>query len=259
MAAGSRGTVLIVEDHSTTQEVARAIVAKLGYASDVAANGIEALAALERRTYDAVLMDCNMPEMDGFEATVEIRDREGGQRHVPIIAMTAAAMAQDRGRCIAAGMDDYVSKPVKEGHLEAVLNRWVPGGGAALQREASGTGPAGDVLDAAQFDGLRRLGVASGDTSFLRNLVGQYLDIAWSELAKLREANASGDAPALLTLAHGLKGTSATMGACGVANACESLETSARGGDMPGPRGLDRIAAELEKATTALHIGAPAS
>jgi CheY-like chemotaxis protein len=82
-AAGSLGTLLIVEDHAVNQEVAKAIVAKLGYASDVAANGIEALDALERRSYDVVLMDCHMPEMDGFEATVEIRRREAGQRPSP--------------------------------------------------------------------------------------------------------------------------------------------------------------------------------
>jgi PAS domain S-box-containing protein len=256
---GYRGTLLVVEDHAINQEVAKGIVAKLGYGCDVASNGVEALVALERRTYDAVLMDCNMPEMDGFQATVEIRRREGGERHVPIIAMTAAAMAEDRGRCIAAGMDDYVSKPVKERHLEAVLNRWALGGGAVPDRETCGTSPDGDVLDATQFDGLRRLATASGDTSFLRNLIDQYLDIAWSELAKLREADARGDAPALLALAHGLKGTSATMGACGVANACESLEDSARRGEMPGPQGLDRVATALEQAATALHLGAPAS
>ncbi|MFN2506603.1 MAG: response regulator [Acidimicrobiales bacterium] len=256
---GHRRTLLVVEDHAINQEVAKGILAKLGYASDVAGNGIEALAALERRTYNAVLMDCNMPEMDGFQTTVEIRRREGGQRHVPIIAMTAAAMAQDRGRCIAAGMDDYVSKPVKERHLEAVLNRWVLGGRAARQRETSGTGPDADVLDATQLDSLRRLGDASGDPSFLRNLVDEYLAKAWSELVELREADARGDTPALLAVAHGLKGASATMGACGVATACESLESSARRGEMPGPRGLDRVATELEKATTALHVGTPGS
>ena len=131
---GWRGTLLIVEDHAINQQVAQGIAAKLGYRSDVAGDGIEALAALERRSYDAVLMDCHMPEMDGFEATVAIRRREAeGQRHVPIIAMTAGALAEDREKCIVCGMDDYLAKPVKAHQMEAVLKRWARGGDEPLQ------------------------------------------------------------------------------------------------------------------------------
>ena len=134
VAAGSRGTILIVEDHSTTQEVARAIVAKLGYGSDVAANGIEALEALGRRSYDAVLMDCHMPDMDGFQATEEIRRREGARQHLPIIAMTADAPEQGREKCIAAGMDDFMSKPLNPDQLEVILQHWL---GAAVPISAA--------------------------------------------------------------------------------------------------------------------------
>ncbi|MFN2506602.1 MAG: response regulator [Acidimicrobiales bacterium] len=99
--ASSRGTLLIVEDHAINQEVARGMAAKLGYGSDIASDGLEALEALERRPYDAVLMDCHMPQMDGFQATAKIRRREAGRRHVPIIAMTAGALVQDREKCMA--------------------------------------------------------------------------------------------------------------------------------------------------------------
>jgi len=120
------GRVLIVEDHPVNQEVAIALVARLGYASDLAENGIEALAALEKESYDAVLMDCHMPEMDGFQATEEVRRREAGRIHTPIIAMTAGALIEDREKCMAAGMDDYLAKPIKNGELERALTRWIP-------------------------------------------------------------------------------------------------------------------------------------
>jgi PAS domain S-box-containing protein len=126
IAPGSRGRLLIVEDNAINQAVARAMVARLGYSCDVAGNGIEALAASGRRHYDAILMDCQMPEMDGFEATAELRRRQVGELRVPIIAMTAGAQVEDRQRCLTAGMDDYMAKPVKGGELEQVLTRWLP-------------------------------------------------------------------------------------------------------------------------------------
>ena len=140
-AVAARGSLLVVEDNVINQEVARGIAAKLGYTCDVVGDGIEALEALERRGYGAVLMDCRMPNMDGFQATEEVRRREAGRRHVPIIAMTAGALREDRERCIDAGMDDYLTKPVKLRQLEAVLERWITGGDApdgpllALQAE----------------------------------------------------------------------------------------------------------------------------
>jgi len=127
----ARGSLLVVEDNVINQEVAKGIAAKLGYSCDVAGDGIEALEALERRGYDAVLMDCHMPNMDGYQATEEVRRREAGRRHVPIIAMTAGALREDRARCIEAGMDDYLTKPVRLRQLEAMLNGWTAGGDAA--------------------------------------------------------------------------------------------------------------------------------
>ena len=120
------GTVLVVEDRPINQEVATGLITKLGYAFGLANDGVEALTALENGSYDAVLMDCHMPEMDGFQTTREIRRREAGRSHTPIIAMTAGALIEDREKCSAAGMDDYLVKPINEGELESVLARWVP-------------------------------------------------------------------------------------------------------------------------------------
>jgi two-component system sensor histidine kinase/response regulator len=121
-----RGRVLVVEDGEINQLVATGILKHLGYAVDLAEDGLDALEALEGTTYDAVLMDVQMPGMDGFEATAEIRRREGTHLHTPIIAMTASAIEGDRERCLAAGMDDYVSKPIEPAVVAGVLARWVP-------------------------------------------------------------------------------------------------------------------------------------
>ena len=130
-ARHSRGRLLIVEDNAINQAVAKGIVANLGFDCDVAGNGLEALHALARRGYDAVLMDCQMPEMDGFEATAEIRRGPAPANCVPIVAMTASALVEDRDRCLAAGMDDYLAKPIKVTDLDAVLRRILPAHGPA--------------------------------------------------------------------------------------------------------------------------------
>jgi CheY-like chemotaxis protein len=121
---GARGRILIAEDNPVNQRLARLQVQRLGFEVDVVGNGQEALEALENLAYALVLMDCQMPGMDGYAATRELRRREAGQRHLPVIAMTANAFSSDREVCLSAGMDDYLSKPVSLRGLEAMLDRW---------------------------------------------------------------------------------------------------------------------------------------
>jgi two-component system, sensor histidine kinase and response regulator len=124
--SGRRGRVLVVEDGEINQIVAEGVLTRLGFEVDLADDGIAGLAALERTTYDAVLMDVQMPGMDGLEATRELRRREGALRHTPVIAMTAGALPGDRERCLAAGMDDYVAKPISPTALADTLDLWLP-------------------------------------------------------------------------------------------------------------------------------------
>ncbi len=170
MQTGDRPRLLLAEDNPVNQKVAARMLEKLGYRVDVAQNGLEALETIARNRYAAVLMDVQMPGMDGYEATAEIRRREaalawGGKYHnIPIIAMTANAMQGDREKAIEAGMDDYLPKPVRQEALTETLSRWVPEEpGRAERQPEPGNGAAGlqDVpeppLDEAVLAGLREL------------------------------------------------------------------------------------------------------
>jgi two-component system, sensor histidine kinase and response regulator len=226
--------LLIAEDNIVNQKVAAKMVEKLGYQADVVANGLEALEALSRIPYSAVLMDVQMPEMDGYAATREIRRREEGQnRHTPIIAMTANAMQGDREASLEAGMDDYVPKPVKPEELDAVLKHWIlrpedatPASGA-VDRGASPD----DSIDRSVLAGLREL-QAEGEPDIVAELAEMFLEDVPIRLTELRDAVEIGDGHLVERVAHALKGSSAAIGAVKMEVICAELEEMGRSEDL---------------------------
>jgi signal transduction histidine kinase/DNA-binding response OmpR family regulator len=212
-------SILLAEDNPTNQAVAVNILRKRGYRVSVAAHGGEAVDALRRQTFAAVLMDCQMPVLDGYAATAAIRALEGDARHTPIIAMTAHAMEGDRERCLAAGMDDYLSKPLRADDLDAVLRRWI----------------GSTVIDQAALQALTR---AVGDEAIVEEICDLFLSEAGPRLTAMHEAAAAGDADGLRSHAHTLKGSAANVGAALVSTLAAELEAFARDGDLEAATAL---------------------
>ncbi|MEC4674171.1 MAG: response regulator, partial [Nitrospirota bacterium] len=315
LQARERIRILLAEDNIVNQKVAVRMLEKLGYRVNVVANGQEAVEALSRIPFDVVLMDCQMPEMDGYEATRAMRAREvenrepetgsqtvrEGQRkrphesrltgdgllvtdHVPIIAMTANAMKGDREKCLEAGMDDFLAKPVKLEELEAVLQRWIGMGeqenspqspldteGYELMKhsskdEASDTPVPPDqepALDQAVLNDLRELG-GEDDPTFFPAVIQQFLTDAPGHLAGIGEALQSGNADALMKSAHAFKGGCKNMGAGPLGNICFEFEEKGRAGETQGLNEryeqlqgeFNRVKNALEAELTALPAGA---
>ncbi len=283
-----KGRVLVVEDNALNQMVAEGLVSRLGYSQDSVANGAEALAALATTSYCAVLMDCHMPVMDGFTATREIRAREraAARAPMPVIAMTAGALSEDRERCLEAGMDDYVPKPVEFPALAAVLEKWV---GAALppfedvqqdsNRVAEGRADnadltlrlldgipnerEGDVAEMAEqpdeddvierdrLADLMELEAPDG-SSLLATMVDAYRRRSIERAATLRAAVVSGNRDEVAAAAHELKGAAGTIGASHVAEVCRTLELAARGNGPLPIEMLDDLDREVVRANEAL-------
>ncbi len=204
--------VLVAEDNVVNQRVALLQLRKLGYHAEAVANGLEALSAMERCGYQLILMDCNMLEMDGYQATREIRRREAPSRHTPIVALTANALSGDREKCIDAGMDDYLAKPIRSEDLLDVLHRWDP------------------PLHAETLDHLREL--VGSDESALVEIFEQFLGELPARQRCIHEAMRSGDGEGLRQAAHALKGSSSVLGAVRLADVCAQIEEASRS-DVP--------------------------
>ncbi|MFZ0157562.1 MAG: response regulator, partial [Kineosporiaceae bacterium] len=232
----ARGRVLVVEDNEINQTVAVGILERLGYTVDLAVDGVDALEQVGRHPYQAVLMDCHMPRMDGYTATIELRKRPDVQ-HIPIIAMTANAMREDRERCLEVGMDDYLSKPIRARDVDATLARWMDRpheSSPAVEPVPPPTG-APRVPQPRSGSVHERLEELAGDHSpeeveLVHRIARSFLDRAPGIVEGLDAALAARDAELGQRFAHSLKGAAANLGADHLAQVCQRIEQLAEQG-----------------------------
>ncbi len=240
--------ILLAEDNAMNQKVALRLLERLGFRADVASNGLEALAALERQPYDVVLMDVQMPELDGLDASRRICERWPPESRPHIIAMTANALPEDREACFAAGMNDYVAKPIRGDELAAALRRARP-----LPNRDGGSGESEIRLEAYALQNLRDL----GGVEFLAEVVDVFLADAPALLTSLRSSLERQDTDELRRAAHTLKSNGSTLGASAFAELCRTVEHQAKEGRIDGVSQLvDRIEHEygtLQEALASLR------
>ncbi len=241
-------SILVAEDNMVNQKVSLRILERLGYRADVAANGLEVLDALESRPYDLILMDVQMPEMDGLEVTGHIRQRVWANEHQPyIIAMTAHALQGDRERCLAAGMNDYVGKPVHVEELIEAIRRYTPQSPSASQHPqevhpivTNAQAPVSthsNVLDNNAYKILRSM-LGAGADFMIDDLLATYLEETPKIIQALHLGQLTGDAAAVRMAAHSMKSSSANLGAMAFSHLCDQIEEQAREGVLA----LDLIA-----------------
>jgi two-component system sensor histidine kinase/response regulator len=258
--AGRKARILLAEDNITNQQVALGILKKLGLRADAVANGAEALKALKTLPYDLVLMDVQMPEMDGIEATRRIRDPRFTipNRRIPIIAMTARAMQGDRERCLEAGMDDYVAKPVSPRSLAEVLDKWLPQGSAATTGQAP-VAPEGTASVPAQepealvFDRAGMMTRVMEDEGLANEIVAAFLEDIPQQIAALRRFLEAGDAQGAGRQAHAIKGASATVGGERLRAVASEMEKAGQAGDLTAVAGhLAELDAQFDRLKQAM-------
>jgi PAS domain S-box-containing protein len=240
----SGNRILLAEDNPVNQKVAARLLEKMDYRVDVVADGRAAVTAWQAGNFDLILMDCQMPQMDGYAATREIRKLEAGTRHIPIVALTAHAMKGDEEKCRAAGMDDYLTKPIDRVKLDACLNRLLPSTGStgltlAIKEPVD---PPGQTPTPVDWEVL--LESIDGDKEFARDLLVAFIGTADREFAAIAAALGSGNAATMRESAHTLKSASANLRAAAATSAAAQLETAADRGQSA------QITALAEKLTT---------
>ena len=236
--------ILVVEDNIINQKVAVGQLRVLGHDAEIANNGVGAIKAVHERPFDLILLDCQMPDMDGYEVARVIRKMGSETRRIPIVAMTAHTMDGEREKCLAAGMDDYLAKPVSTQRLNAVLVRWLG------TREA--------VVDAEKIAGLQQL--ARANPSFMRDITGLFREDALLRIHELRDSTSRSDPGMVARAAHSLKSSSGNIGASRMYSLCATIESSARQGSLDGVAEMvEQLATELDHALLALAQSASSS
>ncbi len=265
-AAHPAARILLVEDNEINRRIASAMLKSLGYGQDSAIDGFAALEAIGRDSYDLILMDCQMPGMDGFEATRKIRAAESGTRHIPIVALTANTAAEDRARCLAVGMDDYLSKPIRPDALRVTLAKWLtavaevanagtgevavaPGTPTASGATATGISIDEPILDPQSMADIRSLDPDSPDA--LASLVDLLLAQAEMQVQAMASAIQGSDADALRSAAHSLKGASRNVGARWLGEVAAEMETRAKAGSAHEAELLSKLTAVLKQTSDA--------
>jgi CheY-like chemotaxis protein/HPt (histidine-containing phosphotransfer) domain-containing protein len=227
---GSR--VLLVEDNQVNQRVAVRLLERLGVRCDVASNGADAVDAVARQPYDLVLMDCQMPVLDGYEATRRIRTSEGESPRTPVVALTAGALDGDRERCLAAGMDEYITKPIRIEELQRVLESFL--GTPAPHPVDAPT----STVDGVPVDLGRLRSIAGSDVTFQRHLVGLFVDECNGQIGEVGTSLASCRATEARRAAHSLKGAAANIGAEELRRLAAEIEVAAKDEAFGTCRGL---------------------
>ena len=226
--------ILLAEDNITNQQVAVGILKRLGLRADAVANGEEAVKALETLPYDLVLMDVQMPIMDGLEATRQIRDLRSAVRDhgVPIIAMTAHAMQGDREKCLNAGMNDYVSKPVSPEALARALKKWLPDDTTATREQFPGSHEALSGAEPPLFDRAGMMARLMDDEDLARTIVGGFLEDVPRQIEVLKGYLEVGDAASAERQAHTIKGASANLGGEALRVVAFEMEKAGKAGNL---------------------------
>ena len=229
--------ILLAEDNIINQKVAQNMLGKLGYKADVVADGREAVRALEMINYDIVLMDCQMPEMDGYEATTMIRDPNSNVHNhaVPIIAMTANAMQGDREKCLQSGMDDYLSKPVKKEEMAGMIEKWYR---RDTSRESDVPETKGQAKNARLFDKTDMLERMDNDSDFVLSILEEALSELPRHVQELHELCCGNDLLIIQRMAHTIKGMAANISTGPLRDVAAHIETAAQEGDLASARDL---------------------
>ena len=235
-AGRSNASLLVVEDNPINMMVMRGLLGKFGYSRlDTAEDGMEALASVARKRYDLILMDCQMPHMDGYEATRLLR---ASGVDTPIVAMTAHAMSGDREKCLAAGMSDYITKPIAVERLSEVLDRWLAATPAGSAAAAPPSAPAPEAGAAAEFKYQELVELLMGDVDMVTTILNMFVERMPGDIEKVKQAVAGGDAKEVRAAAHFIKGVAANIFATGIQAVAHDIERAGASGDIERARAL---------------------